>query len=331
MPQYDIFIEKNGLLNLPKYIFSVYDYKEIYIVTDQTVYDLYSQKVKDVLADFEVSFVVIEPGEKSKSFNTYQSVIQQLIEKGMKRNHLLVAFGGGVVGDLAGFVAATLYRGIPFIQLPTTLLSQVDSSIGGKVGIDLEEGKNLIGSFYNPLFVLIDSEFLLTLPEREYSNGLAEMIKAGLIGDKRLYHHLLHHQVVTDEEITMAIQVKRAVVLVDPFDQKERMYLNFGHTFGHAIEKKHSYETYKHGEAISYGMLMALEVGIKHGETKEELYEEVKTLLVSKGLVKEPLLKIDDYKSEIVHDKKFLSDGLHFIVVPKAGTAKIIKLKESDF
>lgn len=331
MPEYDIIIEKNGLLNLPKYIQSVYHYKEIYIVTDQTVYDLYSQKVKDILVDFEVSFVVVEPGEKSKSLQTYHKVIEKLIEKGIKRNHLLIALGGGVIGDLAGFVASTLYRGILFIQLPTTLLAQVDSSIGGKVGIDLVEGKNLIGSFYNPAFVLIDSEFLGTLSEKEYANGLAEMIKAGLIGDKRLYHHLLNHQIVTDEEITMAIQVKRAVVLIDPYDKKERMYLNFGHTFGHAIEKKHGYETYKHGEAISYGMLMALEIGMKHGETKQELYDEVKTLLLSKGLIKEPLLKIDDYKSEIVHDKKFLDNELHFIVVHKVGDAKIIHLKESDF
>ncbi len=331
MPQYDIFIEKNGLLNLPKHIQDVYAYHDIYIVTDETVYGLYGEKVKNILVDHKVFFVVVQPGEKSKSLDVYHQVIKELVQKGMRRNHLLIALGGGVVGDLAGFVASTLFRGVPFIQIPTTLLSQVDSSIGGKVGIDLEEGKNLIGSFYNPLFVLIDSEFLSTLSEREYANGLAEMIKAGLIGDKKLYHHLLSHDKVTEEEITMAIQVKRAVVLIDPYDKKERMYLNFGHTFGHAIEKKNHYETYKHGEAISYGMLMALAIGVKHHETKQELYDEVKTLLLQRGLVKEPLLKIEDYKDEIHNDKKYLANGLSFIIVDRVGDAKIVQLKESDF
>ena len=331
MPEYDIFIEENGLLNLPKYIKDVYQYDDLYIVTDQNVYDLYQEKVSHILVDFKVFFVVVKPGEKSKSFDTYQKVISELVLKGMKRNHLMIALGGGVVGDLAGFVASTLYRGVPFIQIPTTLLSQVDSSIGGKVGIDLTEGKNLVGSFYNPLFVLIDASFLNTLSKREYANGLAEMIKAGLIGDKKLYHHLIEKETVNEEEITMAIQVKRGVVLLDPYDHKERMYLNFGHTFGHAIEKKHNYETYKHGEAVSYGMMMALEVGMKHHDTKQELYDEVKALLLSRGLIKEPLLKIEDYKDEIKNDKKNLPTGLHFIVVSKVGEAKIINLKESDF
>jgi len=331
MPQYDIFIEKNGLLNLPKYIADVYTYHDIYIVTDETVYELYGKKIENILVTHKVFFVVVKPGEKSKSLDTYHQVVKELVQKGMRRNHLLIALGGGVVGDLTGFVASTIFRGVPFVQIPTTLLAQVDSSVGGKVGIDLEEGKNLVGSFYNPLFVLIDPEFLKTLSKREYANGLAEMIKAGLIGDKKLYHHLLSHDLVTEEEITMAIQVKRAVVLVDPYDKKERMFLNFGHTFGHAIEKKHHYESYKHGEAISYGMLFALQVGIKYHETKQELYDEVKELLLARGLVKEPLLKMEDYIREIQSDKKFLANGLNFIIVDRIGDAKIVPLKESDF
>ncbi len=242
----------------------------------------------------------------------------------------MLAFGGGVIGDLTGFIASTLYRGISYVQIPTTLLAQVDSSIGGKVGIDLKEGKNLIGSFYDPKFVLIDPSLLKTLSKREYANGLAEMIKAGLIGDKKLYTYLLEHETVTEVEIAEAIQVKRNVVLLDPYDKKERMYLNFGHTFGHAIEKKHKYETYLHGEAISYGMLIALQIGIQLGETKEELYQEVLNLLLKRGLVKEPLLKKDDYQAEIIHDKKNLADGLHFILVTKPGDVKIVKLKELD-
>ncbi|MBN2300293.1 MAG: 3-dehydroquinate synthase [Acholeplasmataceae bacterium] len=330
MPDYDIYIESNELLNLQKYVKELYHEKKIYVVTDENVNQLYHQKLIHALPFFEVIFVVIKPGEHSKSIETYQKVISELIQKQMKRNHLLIALGGGVVGDLTGFVASTLYRGVKFIQIPTTLLAQVDSSIGGKVGIDLEQGKNLLGSFYRPLLVYIDPAFLETLSKREYANGLAEMIKAGLIGDKKLYHHLKSNEKVGVDEIVMAIQVKRALVLIDPYDHKERMYLNFGHTFGHAIEKKHHYDTYKHGEAISYGMLMALEIGMKRHETHFELYQEVKSLLLERGLVKEPLLKIFDYKDEIVHDKKYLSEGLHFVIVPKVGEVKSIILEDSD-
>jgi len=331
MQDYEIYIEENGLVNLYKHIKAIYHLDRVFVVTDQNVYNLYHEALERNLLELKVSFVVVEPGEKSKSLITYQEVISKLIKLGIKRNHLLIAFGGGVVGDLTGFVAATLYRRLPYIQVPTTLLSMVDSSIGGKVGIDLPEGKNLIGSFYDPELVLIDPSFLKTLSRREYANGLAEMIKAGLIGDKKLYQHLLDHEDVTEAEITMAIQVKRDVVLLDPYDKVERMYLNFGHTFGHAIEKKHNYETYLHGEAVAYGMLIALQIGIKYNESKQELYDEVKKLLLERGLVKEPLLKMEDYIKEIITDKKFFDNELHFIVVPKVGTAKILRLKESDF
>lgn len=331
MPNYEIVIENGGIRQLGKCIQEVYPYPNIYIVTDKNVDQLYHQMLLDVLPDHIVSFVVIEPGEMSKSWAAYQSVIDQLIASGMKRNHLLVAFGGGVVGDLCGFVAATLYRGVSYIQVPTTLLAQVDSSIGGKVGIDLPQGKNLIGSFYDPKLVLIDPEFLSTLEKREYANGLAEMIKAGLIGDKKLYQYLLANDQVTEHEIAMAISVKRDLVLIDPYDKKERMYLNFGHTFGHAIEKKHHYQTYKHGEAISYGMLIALDIGIRLGETKPELYDEVKSLLMRLELVREPLLNPVHYRDDIVNDKKYLADGLNYVIVPKVGIAKIVKLKESDW
>ncbi len=331
MPNYEIVIETGGIRSLSTWIHEVYTYPNLFVVTDRHVDQLYHQTLIDALPDFILSFVVIEPGESSKSLSTYQAVIDQLIHLGMKRNHMLVAFGGGVVGDLTGYVAATLYRGVPYIQIPTTLLAQVDSSIGGKVGIDLPQGKNLIGAFYDPKLVMIDPLFLSTLDEREYHNGLAEMIKAGLIGDRRLYQHLLTYDQVTEQEIALSIGVKRDLVLMDPYDQKERMYLNFGHTFGHAIEKKHHYQIYKHGEAISYGMLIALQIGIRLGETKPELYEEVKELLLRLNLVKEPLLNPMHYAEDILTDKKYLSDGLNYVIVPKVGVAKIIKLKESDW
>lgn len=330
MADYDITIESQGLSQLPKLISKVYSGKYLFVVTDKHVYDLYHDEFNAFMSEFFIQYVILEPGEKSKSFKTYQLVIETLIEKGIRRSDLLIALGGGVVGDLTGFVASTLYRGIPYFQVPTTLLAMVDSSIGGKVGIDLKQGKNLVGSFYTPKGVLIDPHFLKTLPKREYVNGLAEMIKAGLIGDKKLYTYLLEHDEVSENEIALSIFVKRELVIIDPYDKKERMLLNFGHTFGHAIEKKHQYETYLHGEAISYGMLIALEIGISLGETKRELYDEIKQLFLSKGLVKEPLLMMEDYKDYILHDKKILSDGLHFVIVSKPGDAKIVKLKIED-
>ena len=331
MADYDITLSAGVIDQLGHMIKAMYKDVHLFVVTDQNIYNLYHDKLNHVLNDFLVQYVIVEPGEKSKSLKTYQSVIETLIEKGIKRSHLLIGFGGGVVGDLTGFVAATLYRGIPYIHVPTSLLAMVDSSIGGKVGIALPQGKNLIGAFNNPKMVVIDPDFVTTLPRRDYRNGLAEMIKAGLMGDKKLYHTLCNQEEVSEIEIAQAIHVKRELVLCDPFDQKERMLLNFGHTFGHAIEKKHHYETYLHGEAVSYGMLIALEVGIQLGETKQELYDEVKDLLLKRELVKEPLLNMMDYKDDIIHDKKFLSDGLHFIVVTKPGDAKIVTLKMEDF
>jgi 3-dehydroquinate synthase len=331
MPDYDIMIESNGLKNLRQYIKNIYEGTEIFVITDQIVFNLYHEMLIESLLDYKLSFVLVPNSEKAKSLKVYQETVETLIEKGIKRSHLMISFGGGVVGDLTGFIASTLFRGISYVQIPTTLLAQVDSSIGGKVGIDLKEGKNLLGSFYNPKLVLIDPMFLNTLPKLEYANGLAEMIKAGLIGDKKLYHYLLEHETVTENEIKDAILVKRNLVLLDPYDKKERMLLNFGHTFGHAIEKKHNYETYKHGQAISYGMLIALNIGINLGETKKELYDEVKELLIKRELVKEPLLDLNDYKDLIVFDKKNLNDGLHFILVTKVGETKVIVLKGSDF
>ncbi len=330
MPDYDIYIENQGLKDLQGHIQSVYHGHVIYVITDEHVEKLYAGKLKEALPNFQLFFVVVKPGEHSKSFETYQQVIHELIEKKIKRDHLIIALGGGVVGDLAGFVSASLYRGIAFIQIPTTLLAMVDSSIGGKVGIDLPEGKNLVGAFYNPKFVYVDPTFLDTLEPRDYRNGLAEMIKAGLIGDKKLYHDLLDHEKVSEDEIIMAIQVKRSVVLLDPYDHKERMYLNFGHTYGHAIEKKFNYETYLHGEAVSYGMLLALELGVKLGETHQALYNEVKELLIKRNLVKEPLLKAEDFRDFIMNDKKNLKDGLHFILVSKPGEANIHILKVGE-
>lgn len=330
METYDIHVGQNSIHQLNVLIGEIYHHKDIFIVTDEHVDQLYHNLMHQILDAYHLHFVIIKPGETSKSFQTYLEVIDKLINLGIKRNHLIISLGGGVVGDLTGFVAATLYRGIDFIQVPTTLLSQVDSSIGSKVGIDLTQGKNLIGSFYDPKFVLIDPIFLETLDQREYLQGLAEMIKAGLIADKELFDFFKTHNKVTEKEILMALNVKRDVVLKDPYDQHERMILNFGHTFGHAIEKKFKYQTYKHGEAISYGMLIATHIGIKKGITPTYVYDEVKHVLETIGLIKKPYFDIESLKPFIHTDKKSMADVFHFICLKEIGQSVITNLKEGD-
>ena len=263
MPNYDIFLEHHGLSKLSEHIKSVYQGKKLFIVTDERVFSLHGNRLIEVLSHYDIEVVIIKPGESSKSFKTYQKVISACLEKGIKRDHLMIAFGGGVVGDLTGFCAATLLRGIPYIQIPTTLLAQVDSSIGGKVGIDVLEGKNLVGAFYVPKLVFIELSFLDTLKPRQYRSGLAEMIKAGLIKDRSLFEDCLHKPKVGLNEIKKALEVKREIIINDPFEKNERMLLNFGHTFGHAIEKAFRYKRYTHGEAISYGMLIAIEITLE--------------------------------------------------------------------
>lgn len=330
METYDIYVGLHEINQLQKYIKNIYTQKDIFIVTDEHVDQLYHNLMTSKLNDFKLHFVVIKPGETSKSIETYVQTIHHLIDLGIKRNHLLISLGGGVVGDLTGFIASTLYRGIDFIQIPTTLLSQVDSSIGSKVGIDLEKGKNLVGAFYQPKFVLIDPIFLETLDDREYHQGVAEMIKAGLIANEALYQFFKTHQKVTEKEILMALEVKRDVVLKDPFDHKERMTLNFGHTFGHAIEKKYQYQTYKHGEAISYGMLIAIKIGIEKGITPSYIYDDVKKVLEKHQLIKRPYFNADELIEFTKTDKKHMADVFHFICLKDIGESVITNLKVGE-
>lgn len=330
MPTYDITLVNQKLDVLQKRLKEVYNKKPLFIITDENVAKLYQKTLKDALSTYTCHFIVIKPEETSKNIATYQFVIEKLIAKGIKRDHFILAFGGGVIGDLAGFVAATLYRGIKYAQIPTTLLAQVDSAIGSKVAIDLDAGKNLIGSFYDPVFVFIDRYFLKTLPKRELKNGIAEIIKAGLINNRDLFEQLLTHPTIDESIIIQALDVKRNLVLNDPCDQNERNLLNFGHTFGHAIEKAHHYQTYKHGEAISYGMLIAVEIGIKLGVTPKEIYPTLKQLLLDYQLVFEPLLEAKDYLEYIKTDKKHLSSGLRFVLLKDIGAATWQTIKVAD-
>jgi 3-dehydroquinate synthase len=240
----------------------------------------------------------------------------------MKKTDGIIGLGGGVVGDLSGFVAATIFRGVPYIAIPTTLLAQVDSSIGSKVGINTSLGKNLLGAFKDPLFVFIYPGFLKTLSTRELNNGLAEVIKAGFIQDATILSDL-ESNVDLNNVIYKAVKVKVAVVLNDPLERHERKTLNFGHTLGHAIEKGFLYEGIKHGEAISHGMIFALKLGIKLHITSNETLDYALTLLNKYHLLDIQIGSYETYLNDVIYDKKSDVKGIDFILITKPGNVLI--------
>lgn len=322
--QYDIILDHKAILQLPDELSKWYTGKQIFILTDETVFKLHSDKLKKVLQEYHLEFVVVTPGETSKSMDTYEMVIESLLDKHMKRGELLIAFGGGVIGDLGGFVASTLFRGVPYVQIPTTLLSQVDSSIGGKTAINSHNSKNMIGTFYQPKLVIIDIDFLSTLSDFEYKNGMAEIIKSACIGDPILFDQLDHNNIRTLEMIERTLNVKKAVVMIDEFDLKERMFLNFGHTFGHALEKQSQYKV-AHGYAVAEGMMIAVHLGEKLKITGPSVNKRLKSILEKYDL---GLLNTDPLSlmSEIAYDKKNILGNLTMIFIEEIGkpVAKVI-------
>ena len=260
---YDIFIE-NGLLDACGTILKqTTKAQKAAIITDDTVEALYGARVRASLEKegFEVIQFVFPHGELSKCSATLNQIYDFLCENSMTRTDCLVALGGGVVGDITGFAAATFLRGMDFVQIPTTLLAQVDSSVGGKTAIDLPGGKNLVGAFKQPVCVICDPRTLDTLPPEIFSDGMGEVIKYGMIRDAALFDLVAAHtqesiSAVLEEVIAACIAIKRDVVEADEFDTGERMILNYGHTLGHAIESYYHYETYSHGSAVAAGMCM---------------------------------------------------------------------------
>lgn len=324
---YDIFINNNIIDNAGSYIKNIYKNKEVYILTDVRVKELYLDRLIKGLEGFNVHSVVIEGYEKAKSIKVYEEVCNELISLGIKRNHLLIALGGGVIGDLCGFVSATLYRGIPFVQIPTSLLAQMDSSIGGKVGINLEIGKNLLGAFNQPKLVLVDPLVLNTLPKKEFASGMGELIKHAFIGNPQILDML--DGTINEDIVCESLKVKKRVVENDEFDMGERMILNFGHTFGHAIEKKAGYGFYTHGEAVALGMLMAIRLGIKLGITKPYIYDKLKEVLVKYDMANDDL-DLKEYMYLLKYDKKNIAGTLHFILLEDMGKPIIYKVKDTE-
>ena len=307
---------------------------KVAVITDSNVDALYGQSIQKALEDaaFSVSRIVIEPGEKSKTLGTLSDVFAQMAAFGMTRSDLVITFGGGVPGDLGGFAAATFLRGIDFIQVPTSLLAQIDSSVGGKVAVDLPAGKNLVGSFYQPLGVFIDPDLLGTLPKRYLHDGLAETIKYGCIRSSGLFAKLQH--IKDDEELLSEIEaiiqeccsIKARIVEMDEFDTGERMLLNFGHTIGHAVEKYFNYETFTHGEGVGIGMVALTEQTEQLGITAKGSAKLIREVLKRYGLPTEAVMAKDEVLRTIALDKKKKGGTITLIVLDKIGQARLMKI-----
>ena len=309
------------------------------IVSDETVAPLHAKTLTAPLeaAGFTCSLHTVPAGEASKSMTHAESVCRDMIRAGHDRKSLVVALGGGVVGDLAGFVAAIFYRGLPFVQIPTTIVSQVDSSVGGKTGVNVAEGKNLLGAFHQPRLVLVDPETLRTLPDREFHEGFAEAIKHAAIRDAAMLDELAAldpaNRDVPAALIARNIAIKARVVESDEHETLGiRALLNFGHTIGHGIEASVPYGQLLHGEAISLGMRAALRVSEKHAGLSPAASARVLAVLQRFGLPLElpDSIATDTVMAKLATDKKFSAGEVRFVVLDAPGSAKVIRSVTHD-
>lgn len=337
---YNILIEKGLLDNLGKAIKDIYKGKKVFIITDENVNGAYGQRAEESLqeAGFDTKTLVLKPGEETKNFNTLPIIYDALLDFKLTRKDLIITLGGGVIGDLGGFAAASFLRGVPFVQVPTSLLAQVDSSVGGKVAVDLKRGKNLVGNFYQPKSVIIDPEVLNTLTDKFFKDGMGEVIKYGCIRDKDLFLKL--KDLKSREEVMEHIEdivytccnIKRQVVENDEKDLGERMILNFGHTLGHAIETYYNFTEYSHGEAISIGMYNITLKSEELGITKKGTSEQIKEILINHGLPYE--VDLEDNKAvveTISLDKKNLGKVLKVILLKDIGDSIIYDTEPKFF
>lgn len=306
---------------------------QVLIVSNETVAPLYLEQTKAAMAGSDPDTLVLPDGESWKTLSTWENILNKLTETGATRDCTLVALGGGVIGDMVGFAAASYMRGVRFIQIPTTLLSQVDASVGGKTGVNLPAGKNLVGAFHQPVAVVIDTDSLNTLPQREYLAGLAEVVKYGLIRDRDFFNWLASNmdRLLQRDSDALATAIRRScenkaeVVIADEREQGQRALLNLGHTFGHALETATGYNRYLHGEAVSVGMCLAAKCSEHFADAESGIYQLTCDLLHGLGL---PVELPDDITpleltKLMMLDKKNLKDTLRLVLMKDVGSAYI--------
>lgn len=329
---YPIFID-SGLFSqnnlLSKYIRG----KRVCIVSNNIVHPLYAKKIKQSLTAFDIDEIILPDGEAEKSLANFELIMSHLLANGHGRDSTLIALGGGVIGDITGFAAACYQRGINFIQIPTTLLSQVDSSVGGKTAVNHPLGKNMIGAFYQPKAVFIDIDSLSTLPEREFNAGMAEVIKYGILGDKDFFVWLEENNqlIKSGDKKTLAkmietcCQCKADIVAEDETEAGIRALLNLGHTFGHAIEAEQGYGNWLHGEAVATGMVLASRLSLAMNMLEVSDLRRIESLIRNFDL---PLsapenMGFDEFVNHMRRDKKNLAGKLRFIIPSAIGKSEI--------
>ncbi len=335
---YPIYIENHCLSKAASLIAEVFSGSRIMIISDDNVYPLYGEALTENLETrFECHHLVLPHGEATKSFQTLPQIYAALLDAKLSRSDLIIALGGGVIGDLAGFAAASYLRGIKLVQVPTSLLAQVDASVGGKVAVDLPEGKNLVGAFLQPCLVLIDPEVLGTLPERYVSDGMGEVIKYGCIRDASLFALLADRGSFANlkpdlpDVIDRCVGIKRVIVEHDQFDTGERMVLNFGHTLAHTIEQHFAYGRESHGEAVAIGMYQISVMAEEKGLTPAGTAEKIRSVLADYQLPWACGVPLKDLTQAITLDKKNLGGHLNLVLLHGIGDAYIYPASAAFF
>ncbi len=326
--EYTIYVGEDILARALESALSEREYDRVFLVSDSNVFSLWGEYFNERLARCGVTLAgehVFLAGEPSKRIETVTEMYASFAAAELTRKSLIIALGGGVCGDMAGFAAATYLRGVDVLQVPTTLLSQIDSSIGGKTGVDLSVGKNLVGAFHQPIAVIADSKFLDTLPKRYMDDGMGEAIKYGCIADKELFDTIADKSISRAEMIYRCMKIKARVVEDDEFEQGIRAILNYGHTVGHAVEKLGNFERFSHGESVGIGMLYAARVGAALGYDAA-LEGKIRDVLTAWSLPTDMDYAADALLSVIASDKKRVGDDVKFILLNEIGTAIIKKL-----
>ena len=336
---YDIIISVGAIDRLGEHVKQAYSGRKIFVLTDAHVAPLYLERTEKVLqaAGYQTASLVLPAGESTKCLEKLAEVYNALHAFGATRSDALLALGGGVIGDLGGFAAATYMRGIPFMQVPTSLLAQVDSSVGGKVAVNLPVGKNLVGNFYQPKLVVIDPDTLRTLSDRQFREGMGEVIKYAAIRDAELFDLL---EANTDREALMeniveiirrSLDIKRGMVENDERDTGERMLLNFGHTIGHSIEAAQNFSDYTHGEAVAAGMCLITELSENAGMTKPGTFVRLRALIEANNLPTNCSADLwPAMKSAVTVDKKHAGKKLTVVLVDKIGSS-LLHATDNEF
>ncbi len=332
---YDVLIDKGLLKRAGELIANAVTARHVCVVTDDNVDRIYGREFMDTLknAGFSAEKFVFPHGETSKCHTTLIKLYDFMAEHAFTRSDCVIALGGGVVGDTAGFAAATYMRGIGFVQVPTTVLAQSDSSVGGKTAVDIAGGKNLVGAFYQPQLVICDTDTLDTLTPEFFSDGMAEVIKHGMIKSAELFDILLTGDIRENivDVIRRNIEIKARVVENDEREKGERMLLNFGHTMGHAIEKYYDYTGITHGRAVAVGMSTFTHIAARRGMCREELPEKLDRLLIKCGLPTTDKAPLDELYKLSLKDKKHLSSGMNIVVCPDAGSSSVVKMSSEEY